>query len=187
MSLHGVSMGEARDEGRGERPVVKVGGFGPSDGAPAPRPPAGVPNVGLQGGIPLGHIARVGDVPSDRLFVDRPVKAVRRGSREDGALALGHPGHWVNGRAGAWKSFEAGDRVGLAHEHALEPFVRRGRGVAKDSGADESARSRQLTTQNDIVRARPVPLLETKLGFAPGQAVLGFGVAEHHAPDILRR
>ena len=179
--------GRGRDEGRGQRPVVKVGGFGPSDGAPAPRPAAGVPNVGLQGGIPLGHVARVGEVPGDGLVVDRPVKAVGRGSREDGALALVHPGHWVDGRAGAWKSFEAGDRVGPAHEHALEPFVRRGRGVAKDSGAHESTRSSQLTTQHDIVRARAVPLLEAKFGFAPRQAVLGFGVAEHDAPDTLRR
>ena len=164
--------GRGGDEGRGQRPVVKVGGFGPSDGAPAPGPAAGVPNVGLQGGIPLGHVAGVGEVPGDGLVVDRPVKAVGRGSREDGALALVHPGHWVDGPAGARQAFKARNVFGPAHEHALEPFVRRGRGVAKDSGAHESTRSSQLTTQHDIVRARAVPLLQTKLGFAPGQPVL---------------
>ena len=46
---------------------MKVGGFGAGDGAAAPAPAAGVPDVDLEGGVPLGDAAGVGEVPGDGL------------------------------------------------------------------------------------------------------------------------
>ena len=54
----------------------------------------------MEGGIPLGDAAGIGEVPGDGLFVHGPAKAVGRGGGEDGGLPV-VPGHGIDWGAGA--------------------------------------------------------------------------------------
>ena len=112
-----------------------------------------------------------------------PAEAVGRGGGEDAGLAV-VAGHGIDGGAGAGQLFEAGDLVGHSHEHALVALVGGGGVVDKYGGAHEAAGSDQLAADDDVVGAGAVPLLEAELRFAPGEAVVGFGVAEDDAPDV---